>query len=245
MSEAVPSVESIGAAQPRPIAQRSVVELVIAEIRRLILEGILPAGSAVSIKDLSSRLEVSHIPIREALRRLEGEGLIELRHARSAVVAQLSVEDLEQVFHLRSLLESDIMARAVKLYTDEDITSIEHAWQGLERLPDDTTEALSARHVEFHRRLYTPAMSDWDRRVGEILWQASDRYVYLILGTPIVMDDPTHFRDAHSELLEAACARSPRLARKATIEHNRRGIELVSSQLRAGARRSARRRDQR
>src|SRR5919206_2910505 len=85
---------------PRPVAQKSVVELVIDEVRRSILEGSLPPGAPVSIADLSSRLEVSHIPVREALRRLEGEGLIELRRSRSAVVASMTAEDLDHVFRL-------------------------------------------------------------------------------------------------------------------------------------------------
>src|SRR3954467_7718148 len=92
---------------PRPVAQKSVVELVIDEVRRAILEGSLAPGAPVSIAELSSRLEDSHIPVREALRRLEGEGLIELRRSRSAVVAALSTDDLEHVFRLRALIEGD------------------------------------------------------------------------------------------------------------------------------------------
>lgn len=218
---------------PRPIAQRSVVELVIEEVRRLILSGSLRPGSNLSITDLSSRLGVSHIPVREALRQLETEGLIELRRSRSAVVADLSVDDVHQVFRLRTLLESDFMARAVKLYTDEHLVRCEEAWEALAWQPGDTAVAMSERHAEFHRRLYSPALTEWDIRVGQILWQASGRYIYLILGSAEVEADANRFRDAHRELLEAAQARSPKLARKATTEHNESGVRLVSALLAA------------
>jgi DNA-binding GntR family transcriptional regulator len=216
---------------PRPVTQKSVVELVIDEVRRSILEGSLPPGAPVSIADLSNRLEVSHIPVREALRRLEGEGLIELRRSRSAVVASMTAEDLDHVFHLRRLIECDLMARAVKAYTDEDIRRIEAAWAALERQPDDTAEDLAARHTAFHHVLYAPAASDWDWRVYDILWQAGERYMYLILGSTMLNGDPRHFRDVHTELVEAARERSVRLARKAVTDHLQMGIELVGSRL--------------
>lgn len=213
---------------PRPIAQRSVVELVIEEVRRLILDGSLRPGSNLSITDLSNRLQVSHIPVREALRRLETEGLIELRRSRSAVVADLSEADVHQVFHLRTLLESDFFARAVKLYTDEHLALCEEAWEALAWRPDDTPVTMSERHVEFHRALYVPALTEWDVRVGQILWQASGRYIYLILGSREVRSDPNHFRDVHRDLMDAALARSVKLARRATAEHNENGVRLVS-----------------
>src|SRR3954454_10917012 len=129
---------------PRPVAQKSVVELVIDEVRRAILEGSLAPGAPVSIAELSSRLEVSHIPVREALRRLEGEGLIELRRSRSAVVAPLSRKDFEDIFHLRGVLEADSYARAVKLWTAEDLDELDAAYQALAIRPGDDVESVSA-----------------------------------------------------------------------------------------------------
>ena len=71
-------------------ANSSAVDLVTSEIRRAVLTGALPAGEQFSIRDLAAQLGVSHIPIREALRRLESQGLIVLRQARSASVAPLT-----------------------------------------------------------------------------------------------------------------------------------------------------------
>ena len=215
---------------PRPVAQRSVVDLVIDEVRRSILDGSLRPGAPVSIAELSARLEVSHIPVREALRRLESEGLIELRRSRSAVVAPLSREDLANVFHLRELLEADVMARAVKLYTDADLEAIEAAWTRLEIDPGDDAESLSARHTAFHNLLLRPAANEWDWRLLDVTWQAGERYMFLILAETLA-EIPTQFRDVHRDLLDAALRGSQREARKAIKEHLDSGLDLIGPAL--------------
>ena len=214
------------------MAGTSVVDLVIREVRRSILDGSLPPGSPVSITELSERLEVSHIPVREALRRLEGEGLVELRRSRSAVVAPLSREDFEDVFHLRGLLEADVYARAVKLFTAEDVEELEAAFAALAIRPEDDLESLSARHVEFHRLLARPAASEWDRRLLDLIWQANERYMFLILGE-LMEDRPTVFRDAHLPFMEAVRSRSPRAARSAVTAHLGHGLGLIGPRLEA------------
>ena len=83
----------------------SAVDLVTAEIRRAVLTGTLAPGAQFSIRDLAEQLGVSHIPIREALRRLESQGLILLPQARSASVAPLSVADLDAIYRLRYVVE--------------------------------------------------------------------------------------------------------------------------------------------
>lgn len=198
----------------------------IEEVRRSILDGSLPPGAPVSIANLTERLRVSHIPVREALRRLEGEGLVDLRPSRSAVVTSLSAEDLRSVFNLRELVEGDIMARAAKLYTDADLKGISAAFDHLRIAPDDDAESISERHAHFHRLLLAPAASDWDWRLFEMLWQAGERYLFLILGES-AQRSSTDLQNEHTGLLEAARARSPRTALKATREHVQSGIKLV------------------
>ena len=59
--------------------------------------------------ELCEQFDVSHIPVREALRRLESEGLVSLRPGRSALVASLSAEDLADIYRLRKLIEGDLI----------------------------------------------------------------------------------------------------------------------------------------
>ncbi len=213
---------------PRRVVTQSLVDLVLEEVRRSILDGSLAPGAAVSIAELSDRLGVSHIPVREALRRLEGEGLVVLRRGRAATVAPLSVRDLEEVLELRALVESDTLARAVRLYTPKDLAAIEQAWEMLHIGPDDDVEAVFSRHQEFHRLLVRPAADEWRRRILGILWQAGERYVRLLIVSSDSSPNPDRVRDAHTPLLEAARSRSAREARRATLEHSQAAITLVS-----------------
>jgi DNA-binding GntR family transcriptional regulator len=232
MAAVVPSPRSTPG--PRPVAQQSIVELVIDEVRRSILDGSLPPGSPVSIADLSGRLNVSHIPVREALRRLEGEGLVELRRGRSAVVAPLSATDLADVFDLRALIEGDLMAAACKRYTDADLLGLQAAYDAIEVRPGDDSEAISQRHTDFHRLLVAPASTEWSGRVLEMLWQAGDRYMYLIIGAA-GGPPSTALRDEHDEILAAALARDARAARKAVKAHTDSGIGLIGPLLKRAA----------
>ena len=209
---------------------QSVVDLVIDEVRHTILDGSLAPGAPVVISELSTRLDVSHIPVREALRRLEGEGLIELRHGRSAVVAPLSAADLAHVFRLRALLEADTVARAVEHYSDEDLDELEQAYRALAIVPGDDADSLSARHNDFHRLLVSPAASEWDWRLLDMLWQAGERYVFLILAEALA-GPPAVLQDRHTRLLLAARSRSAPHVHDAIKEHLASGVAIIGPRL--------------
>jgi DNA-binding GntR family transcriptional regulator len=186
-------------------------------------------GASVSIAELSDRLGVSHIPVREALRRVEAEGLIELRHGRSARIAPMSREDLVEVFHLRELVEADAFARAVKLYSEDDLAAIEHAWDDLAVRPEDDPEEIFLRHHVLHQLLVGPAAGDWDRRLLEMLWRAAERYVALLILEHDVSGSPTRMKEAHRCLVDAAASRSPNAARKAIRDHVETAIEYITT----------------
>ena len=103
----------------------STVDRVTAEIRRGVLNGTLAAGSSFSIVDLSGQLGVSHIPVRESLRRLEAQGLVELRPGRSAMVNPLDRDELRAIYRLRRDIEPSVAARACPLLTDDDLQEAE------------------------------------------------------------------------------------------------------------------------
>ncbi len=219
----------------RRIAHRSLVDLVLDEIRRSILAGSLVPGASVSIAELSDRLGVSHIPVREALRRVEAEGLIELRRSRSARVTPMSREDLVEVFHLRALVEADAFARAVRVSTDEQLAAIERAWEELVVHPDDDREEVFVRHHDLHQLLVEPAAGDWDRRILEMLWRAAERYVALLILEYDASVSPDRLKEAHRGLVDAAASRSPSAARRAVRDHVDSAIEHIAAILEARA----------
>jgi len=171
----------------RSVADRnlSAVDLVTAEIRRAVLTGALPPGEHFSIRELARQLGVSHIPIREALRRLEGQGLVVLSRARSAAVAPLSADDLAAIYRLRLRIEPDVARRATALGTPAWITELR---QALEESRHEDPDRAWQGHYDFHERLVAPAASSWDIRLLHTLWTAAERYTLLVFD-PIVVDD--------------------------------------------------------
>jgi DNA-binding GntR family transcriptional regulator len=82
----------------RPISSRSVVAQVTEELRRAIQSGVLAPGQEFSLRDIATMLDVSFIPVREALRSLEAEGLVLIRPGPCALVAPLDLDDLHAIY---------------------------------------------------------------------------------------------------------------------------------------------------
>lgn len=213
MVEPPPSTPGI-----RPVAPASVVDQVTAEIRRSILDGSLPPGEPFSIVELCRRLQVSHIPVREALRRLEGHGVLRLRPGRSAVVAPIDAADLRSIYRLRSLIEVDLAGHAARLLDDQDIARLESAVDAFSAQPANPDRVLD-KHHELHLDLLRPAASSWDVRVLELLWRASERYARLALSDSLLDPNTAGQAQAHQALVKAARSRSPARLRKELRAH--------------------------
>src|SRR6202012_1926777 len=99
----------------------STVDRVTADVRRAVLSGALPPGRTVSKAGLSGQLGVSHIPVREALRRLDAQGLVVLRPGRKVMISPLNRDELRAIFRLRELIEPDLAARAVSMLRADDL----------------------------------------------------------------------------------------------------------------------------
>ncbi|WP_262849117.1 GntR family transcriptional regulator [Mumia quercus] len=203
----------------RPIAHVSLVDRVTSELRASILTGEIQPGSSVSIVELCELYDVSHIPVREALRRLESEGIVSLRPGRSALVAALSAEDLADIYRLRRLIEGDLAAQAARQMTDELIAEAEEAldeYVAIEREP----AALTAAHHAFHATLLSDVMGNADKNVLDLLWHSADRYLHLLMrDLDHAPETKEHRIDEHRELLDLARARKSAAFKKAWIAH--------------------------
>jgi DNA-binding GntR family transcriptional regulator len=182
----------------------SAVDLVTAEIRRAVLTGTLAAGEQFSIRDLAEQLGVSHIPIREALRRLESQGLILLPQARSASVAPLSVADLDAIYRLRYVVELPLAGASAGKRDPEQVHRLNHLLELSRDLdPDISWQA----HYDFHEALVHPAANEWDGRILHTLWFAAERYTHLVFDpTQITEVERTRRYETHRVLRDAALA---------------------------------------
>jgi DNA-binding GntR family transcriptional regulator len=205
--------------QPAGAPGDSAVDRVTAEVRRLVLNGSMAPGSSFSITDLSERLRVSAIPVREALRRLDAQGLILLRPGRSAIVNPLDVHELRGIYRLRRAIEPDLAARSCHLLSPPDRDRLDALLEAYGKPRDDAEELWNIHH-DLHLELLKPAASSWDLRILNQLWHASDRYTRIVFETYNVSDAERKRRyDAHRVLVEASRSVSPFEIRTALTNH--------------------------
>jgi DNA-binding GntR family transcriptional regulator len=155
--------------------ESSLVDRITDRLRRSIIDGDLAPGDTLAISSIAEDLEVSLGPVREALERLSGQGLVELRPARTAIVTPLALSDLHDIYVMCRLMEVDAAVRALPDLTDSDLTEADQLLELLLAAPRGSTEFWRA-HDAFHLALMRPVLSTHLERFLTQLWQARERY---------------------------------------------------------------------
>ena len=203
----------------RPVTSKSVVDEVTDEIARSIRSGALRPGQEFSLREIAGQLGVSFIPVREALRRLEGQGLLVTRRNRSAIVAPLDAADLHAIYRLRRQIEPDLAAASCRVLTEADYDRLEAF---AELFADESLgiDDIYDAHHDFHTELLRPAATAWDLRILDTLWRAAERYVRVAFGR-LDPDPAEHRRRAavHTDIVDTFRKRDARAVRRAVLHH--------------------------
>jgi len=162
--------------------QGTAPETIATALRADILSGVARPGSLLRQEDLATRFAMSRIPVRDALRLLEAEGLVTIATNRGAQVSQPSRSEVAATYHLRILLECDCISLAVPRMGAADLDRIERIRRRAEI--DAATPDWSAGDWSFHEALYRP--SGHDRQIEMIrgLRATSDLYVAAYRALP-------------------------------------------------------------
>lgn len=123
---------------PAPIARRSLHDQVVSRVRDLIIEGVLTPGTRIHEGQLGAQLGVSRTPLREALKFLASEGLIELVAARGAIVRRFTAKDVRDMLDVLAVLEAFAARLACRVATDAAIADVR-------RLHDRMVECYARR----------------------------------------------------------------------------------------------------
>jgi len=159
--------------QRPPTAQ----EAVLLELRRFIATGVLRPGQQVIQDALADKLGVSRVPLREALKMLEGEGQVTYVAHRGYFVTELSLSDLLEVYRIREILEAEAVTVAVPQMTAEDIDRLEEAERdvrGASEVAD--VVAMTAANRRFHFTLIEACALPRLVRLIRLLWDATEVY---------------------------------------------------------------------
>lgn len=154
-------------------------EQVTARLRQAIATGALRPGERLNQAELAERLGVSRMPIREALRRLDAEGLVTLQPYKGAIVANLSADELTEIYDMRLALEVLALRRNISRLTKDDLLAME---QLLRHMDDETDgDAWIALNVEFHDHLYGQSVGGLLNETIYNLRVKSDRFLRLFV----------------------------------------------------------------
>ncbi len=193
-----------------------------ATLRTAILDGELLPGQRVNQETWAARVGVSLIPVREALRALAGEGLVTYRPRRGYAVTELDLADLEEVYRLRSLLETDALLRGVPGAGHDDLVALERAADGCAAAAaaGDVAGQLAANR-RFHDRLHGLAGSRTLCRLIDLLWDSTEAYRALYYVLP---GEAAEADRAHRAILGAVAAGNARLAVELQDAHRERAL---------------------
>jgi DNA-binding GntR family transcriptional regulator len=206
------------------IPRTSVVDTVTVRLRRAILTGEIAPGERIRVADLERRFGVSHIPIREALRRLESEGLVVTSPQRATLAAGVALDDLAGLYDLRRLIEVEVARRAAQLMTPADLAEIRRSLLAMEAAATEHGADFWRLHRDFHRAILRRGSSAWVDRTLDQLWMASERYVRLFVTTFGQVGGPMN---DHRRMVEACEAGDAGLLAELVALHLSRTEETV------------------
>ena len=171
----------------RPFSRpQTAQQAVLAEMRSSILSGELAPGSPIVQDALAERFGVSRVPVREALKILEGEGLVAYAAHHGYSVIKLEVSDLLEVYRLRAVLEAEVVTEAVPRIEDSHLDRMRQAMDQMDAAADDKDLlALGVGNRAFHFTLFEPSGMHHGIKMIRQLWDTTDPYRSLYFLKPL------------------------------------------------------------
>lgn len=201
-------------------------------IRKRILSGEFPPGTSLMTEELAEHIKVSRTPVRDALRKLEMDGLVTIRAHLGANVKQLQLKEFREMCDLRLALESHAAGLAAKNHSETDLREIEFALEAMRRLTDQIIAApqeqpllseLVKEDVRFHIAIMTAAKNELMKK--EILRLHLINRVLVVVTSPgqtvvskVTSDDRRRAVLAMHDAIYAAIAASDAVAAKRQME---------------------------
>ncbi|WP_408010195.1 GntR family transcriptional regulator [Pseudalkalibacillus sp. A8] len=201
-------------------------DIVTNNLRKAILTGEFKQGDRIVQDELAKRYGVSRMPIREAIKKLEFEGIVKSEPRRGTFVYPIGLKDIEEIYTLRLIHESLAVEKALPHITKEDIKELESILIEMEdiEMNDDTLEYYSGLNENFHNKLIEKC--PWRRVVqnARIFWGH-----YLSIGTTLILTEHhDKVKIEHQQIFDAVSKGDTTLLKNTIEYHIRRNMnELI------------------
>jgi DNA-binding GntR family transcriptional regulator len=241
MTDVASTPEAAGSTAVAEVTHLSLPETVYRELRRAILNGVFRPSQILRQEELAKRFGVSRAPLREALPRLEAEGMVVLHPRRGYAVVSLDSEEILEIFELRMLIEERAAYLATLHRTEADVAGLRELLAEMAAIhPSDPGQIArwAELNFKFHDDLFAPSGRRHFRRVVGGLRAAVEPYIRVEVGITGALDEA---HGEHERILEAfAAGDADRVARfsREHCEHTARrllkGLERRSGETEAG-----------
>lgn len=198
--------------------RKTTADYIAAALRDAINQGSISDNTILNQAAIASHFGVSRVPVREAMRQLQAEGLIESQAHHLAVVRGTNFQQLHDVFSLRALIEGWLMGQAVAAGIDESRIERARALNEKLRTEEDHSHWLKL-NTEFHLILYEAADNDVALEVLEPLRERSRRYTQMWSKGVGNVHYPLEASKEHDEILQAAIDGDPVKTQQLTEAH--------------------------
>jgi len=200
------------------IPRQSLTSAVADKLRDQIIRGEIAEGTQLRQDAIATQYQVSRIPVREALRQLDAEGLIAIVPNRGAVVPALSPDDIEKLFSIRALLEPEVLKRSIPHLTEEDLAEAEAVLRTYvnELRREDHVSGWGRLNWQFHSILYSRANQPRSLAIIRNVNNSGERYTRLQLYLTHGMK---RANEEHHKILELCRQRDVQAACKLLREH--------------------------
>lgn len=203
--------------KPLDLPKSTLANQVRERIREAILNRVLPPGKRIDQNKLAEDLSVSLVPVREALKSLEAEGLISIIPRRGAYVTEISQEHLDDLYFCRQLIEGEAVYHAVPHLTEDDFAHLHALMEQMQA----ATQAGDLHHFmqlnrSFHMRIYQAIGNQHLLQTIQSLWERSELYRYRYM---FVAHNAAQVHAEHAELVAALEQRDAARAREIAKRH--------------------------
>ena len=194
-------------------------EVIFNTLREAIIFGELKPGERLFEVQLAEQMGVSRTPVREAIRKLELEGFVDMLPRRGAQVADLSVKDIMDVLEVRASLDGLATELAASRITQDEIKELKHVHsQFVNYVEKENLQGSIKKDVEFHDIIYRSSRNDKLLQISSNLREQIHRFRVIFLK------DNTSNKDLikeHGDMLDAILNKDCELARDAAHTHIR------------------------
>lgn len=200
-------------------------EVIFNTLREAIIVGELRPGERLMEVQLAEKMGVSRTPVREAIRKLELEGLVAMLPRKGAHVAELSIKDMMDVLEVRASLDGLATALSASRITDAELKDLQHIYtQFASHVERDNLQGSIKKDVEFHDIIYRSSRNEKLIQINNNLREQVHRFRVIYLKDYI---SPKEIVKEHAEIYDAISNRDPAMAQEVAWKHIKNQEETI------------------